>query len=234
MRKSSQNRAKITRRALLAAGGGTAMALVAGGTAARAADGDPLILGADNRAGGATWLSAPGAPILAISGNGDDGVLRVANAFPETGYAVLAEGGLATFLARGGVQGVHAAGRDVGVLGLSQRRIGVHGEGGGVGVKGVSVEGVGMKAQSKRGVALQVKGRSEFTSAGAATIPEGSSSATVASPVPLSEASLVLATPQSGGGVIRSAVKDIANDEFTLELVEPATQPVEVAWFVIG
>ena len=92
-----------------------------------------------------------------------------------------------------------------------------------------------MRAQAgKAGVALSVKGRSQFTTAGMTTIQQGASSAVVTSPVPLSEGSLVLATPQTAGGVIASAVKNIVRRDVTLTLMKPASQPVDVAWFVIG
>ena len=235
--------AGVSRRALLGAAGGAAIgAVLTGASPARAADGDPLIIGVENT-GNQTFLTSSG-PALMIIGGGDDVSLRVRNSEPQTGSAIEAEGGYTTMYVRDGEVGIDAFGRvtGVGALGLvtgvwgqSPHRVGVRGEGGAVGVSGVSTNGVGVKAQAgKAGVALSVKGRSQFTTAGMTTIPQGDSSAAVTSPVPLSQGSLILATPQSAGGAIESASKDIAGGTFTLTLVEPASQPVDVAWFVIG
>lgn len=225
----------MSRRALLGAAGGVVVgAVITSAPSARAANGDPLIIGADNE-GDTTTLVGDAVPALFVRGTGDDGVVKVVNESPDLGYGIATYGGSATYLARGGVAGVDAAGRDVGVAGVSPHRVGVRGQGGSVGVSGLSTTGVGVKAQAgKAGVALKVTGRSQFTSAGVATIPQGASSAVVSSPVPLSESSLILATPQTAGGVIESASKDVADGTFTLRLVKPATHAVDVAWFVIG
>lgn len=233
MKKSETS--SVSRRALLgAAGGAVAGVVLTGASSARAANGDPLILGAENE-GDPTSLTGDGTPVLSLRGSGDDSMLKVVNDLPDTGFAVAAYGGRTTYWAQGGVRGVEASGRDVGVFGDSGHRVGVWGQGGTVGVFGVSTSGVGVKAQAaKTGVALKVKGRSQFTTAGMATIPQGASSVVVMSPVPLSEESLILSTPQTSGGVIESASKDILAGTFTLTLAEPATQAVGVAWFVIG
>jgi hypothetical protein len=245
--------AGVSRRALLGAAGGIVVGAVLTRPApARAADGDPLILGIENfGSGDVTSLKTDG-PALSIVGNGDDNTLRVRND-QEDGSAISAEGGYTTLQVRDGKVGIDASGEVTGVSGYGQvtgvsgyglttglrgfspHRVGVRGEGGAVGLAGISAAGIGVKAQSgKAGVALNVRGRSQFSTAGSTTIAQGELSVTMTSPVPLSETSLILATPQSAGGVIGSASKNIAGGTFTLALVEPATRDVEVAWFVIG
>lgn len=228
--------AGVSRRALLGVAGGAVVGAVVGASpSARAANGDPLIIGAENH-GDTTYLFGDGSPVLVLSGTGDDGMLNVFNTDPGTGYAILAKGGYTSIFAEGGQTGIEAYGQRVGGIfgGDPERGVGVRARGK-VGVFGISPGGVGVKAQSgKAGVALKVQGRSQFSTAGSTTIAQGDSSATVTAPVPLSETSLILATPQSVGGVIGSASKDIGGGTFTLVLVEPATRDVDVAWFVIG
>ena len=228
--------AGVSRRALLGVAGGAAIgAVLTGASSAQAANGDPLIVGAENH-GDTTYLFGDSSPVLFLRGAGDDGMLNVFNTAPDTGYAILAQGGDTAIQAAGDRQGIYAVGRDVGgFFGDGGHGVGVQAQGGRVGVSGVSANGVGVKAQAgKAGVALSVKGRSQFTTAGMTTIPEGASSAVVTSPIPLSDGSLILATPQTAGGVIASASKNIAAGTFTLTLMKPAGQPVDVAWFVIG
>ena len=226
----------VSRRTLLGAAGGAVVgAVLTGASSARAANGDPLIIGTENH-GDTTYLFGDGSPVLVLSGTGDDGMLNVFNTDPGTGYAILAKGGYTSIFAEGGQTGIEAYGQRVGGIfgGDPKRGVGVRARGK-VGVFGISPGGVGVKAQSgKAGVALEVQGRSQFSTAGKATIPQGDPSVTITSPAPLSETSLILATPQGDGGVIRSASKDIAAGTFTLRLVGPASQDVDVAWFVIG
>ena len=121
---------------------------------------------------------------------------------------------------------------------------------GGTGVYGVSNDGVGvfadtfdgtaLTARGQAGIALDVQGTARFSTSGLATV-KGS----VATPrssvkvtgVALTANSLVLATIQSNnapGVSIESAVPNVAGSSFTLNLSQPVTKGVKVAWFIVN
>ena len=98
--------AGVSRRALLGVAGGAAIgAVLTGASSAYAANGDPVLLGAENH-GDTTYLLGDGTPVLVVHGSGDDDMLKVINDYPDTGCAIGAYGGYTTVLAQGGVEGV--------------------------------------------------------------------------------------------------------------------------------
>lgn len=152
------------------------------------------------------------------------------------GYGVIGEnyaGGTAVF-GIGGDFGVAGSGV-VGVVGVGDGNAGVRGEnsGSGSGVHGDTFNGIGVLATGA--TALSVHGPAVFSRSGVMTVRAGRSSA-VHTVVPLSRASLVLATWQQDvdGVWVRSAVPDPAGNTFTVHLNKAAPTPVKVAWFVVN
>jgi len=101
-------------------------------------------------------------------------------------------------------------------------------------VAGRSDNGTGVLADSINGTALKVTGKAAFSRSGKATVQAGTSAVTVAG-VPLTSASLILATvQQSGGAYVKSAVPDVANSRFRINLNKAPTVDVAVAWFIVN
>jgi hypothetical protein len=106
-------------------------------------------------------------------------------------------------------------------------------DGSGPGVHGDAFNGVGVLAAGA--TALSVQGSPVFSRSGVLTVRAGRSSA-LQTVVPLSRASLVLATIQQDvdGVWVRSAVPDPAGSKFTVHLNKAAPTRVKVAWFVVN
>jgi hypothetical protein len=85
------------------------------------------------------------------------------------------------------------------------------------------------------GVALYASGPAFFSRSGVLTVSAGTSKVTRTG-VPLTGASLVLATlQQDAAGVwIRSAVPNVAGNSFTVHLNKTAAASITVAWFVVN
>lgn len=141
-----------SRRAILAGGLGGITALIFDAVgrprAARAADGEPLILGQSNEAESTTSLAvSPGdAPAVSLTRVGDGTVLRVAGGLLETNDGT----------------GVSAWGATVGVFGESHGRgvrgsgsTGVYGSGDLRGVEGWAMEGAGVAGASTKGAGVR-------------------------------------------------------------------------------
>jgi hypothetical protein len=96
--------------------------------------------------------------------------------------------------------------------------------------------GVGVLAENTTGAtALQVAGTAAFSRSGLLTVAAGQSSATQTG-VPLTAASLVLATLQQdkAGVWVRSAVPNVSGNSFTVHLSKAVTASISVAWFVVN
>jgi hypothetical protein len=129
-----------------------------------------------------------------------------------------------------GVRGV-GGGSANGVTGIG----GITG-GNGVDGRAVSAAGAGVLAENTAGGnALRVAGPAAFSRSGILTVAAGSSSATKTG-VPLTSASLVLATLQQNlaGVYVRSAVPNVAGSSFTIHLSKAVTVSTRVAWFVVN
>jgi hypothetical protein len=203
---------RIARRALLTAG---IASVAAQATPARAASGDPLILGQSNKADTTTSLrntdSGAALPALSVTAESDSAALVVHN--PTNGGQ--------------GIRADATGGSSVGVVG-SGTLTGVMGSGRHNGVHGYSQEGVALSALSPFGVALDVQGRAHFNRSGQATIPAGTRRAVV--PVRgVESSSMVLATVQGPGTVGAKA----GTDNITLFLPSKASADTEVAWLVL-
>ena len=119
---------------------------------------------------------------------------------------------------------------------------GVTGESGtGDGVLGRSESGTGVHAMSEAGAALDVSGRAVFSGAGRALVAAGSDHVAVASPVPVSDASVILVTllgnPKGTGkkavAVYFSHVEITGTDGFDIVLTGPAGRDVSASYLVV-
>lgn len=183
---------------------------------ARAADGDPLLMGAaSNLATHTTFLRLGG-------GGSGAAALRVQADGANT--ALIAESA-----AGSGVQGAAVAPGESGVRGTSL--------GAGIGVRGTAdaAGGTGVLASSALGTALRVEGTVSMSRSGRAVVPAHRAVVTVAG-VGLTEQSLVLATLQRGrhGVWIRAANPDPVTGSFTIVLNKAPGKRLPVAWFVLG
>jgi hypothetical protein len=97
-------------------------------------------------------------------------------------------------------------------------------------------ESVAVLAQNTQpgGMGLQVRGMSQFSTSGIATIARGSRSVKVTPGFDIGPTSKVMVTLQSWGGTLRTVIKDDPGNAFTIWLTSNATQPVSAAWFVIN
>lgn len=135
-----------------------------------------------------------------------------------------------------GIYGTAASG--IGVLGDGGSGTGVRGDGTtGVSGTGTSPTGVGvLVGNTAGGTALQVNGTASFARSGAATVPAGRASATTTG-IPLTSASLVLATIQGNtAGVYVQGVTTVTGSpgSFTIHLNKSAPVKTKVAWFILN
>jgi len=127
-----------------------------------------------------------------------------------------------------GVQGSGAGAGD-GVFGVSPAGNGVLG-------RSLGASGIGVLAENTGGgIALYANGPAWFTRSGVLTVGAGASKVTKTG-VPLTGASLVLATLQQdvAGVWIRSAVPNVAGSSFTVHLNKAVTASITVAWFLVN
>jgi hypothetical protein len=213
-----------SRRALLAGvlGGLGALAASAIGRASpvRAADGDPVLIGAANTGTLDTSVTTTG-------NHGLQGYSSNINGSGVTGWATAASGGTL------GVWGITSSPAGTGVQGQANAASGTT-----YGVKGVShsPSGVGVHAEnSLGGLALKTAGRATFSTSGVATITAGSTSKTITPGVSLTSGSFVLLTPKvkiSGRDLWFTT--DTTNDRFTIHMSSSRSSGTRVAWLLLG
>jgi hypothetical protein len=226
-----RSRRSVITGAAAAAVGMTAGRL-AGASGVRAADGDPLILGATNEAAGFTVLNStdPGVQALTINVLGGGVALRAES-----------EGGEGVFGASHGPNGNGIVGTNTnggnGVTGTSDT---------GVAVSGGTFSGTALLGEvgDGPGLALKALGPVQFSTVVMATIPPGQSTVTVApvtgkeeQPLDLTEGStMVVCTLLQNAGPGRSiqfvSIDDVA-DTFTVHLTAPAKASANVVCFVL-
>jgi hypothetical protein len=231
---STTERRMHSRRSLLAAGLGGAAVLAADASihpfGARAATGDPLILGTANVTPDFTTLTCtqPGAQALTVWTSGGGVSIR---GQAEAGEAVvgLAETGTGVLGGSGGDSPTA-----YGVAGSADR---------GVGVYGASGRGIAVQAEAYGGTALDVLGPRRFDTAYLVTIPRGRVSTTFAPrmgydevPLPLTPQTKVLCTLMTDPGPrrIRFAKVDPAGGTITVHLDAIALGPLDIACFVLS
>jgi hypothetical protein len=105
-----------------------------------------------------------------------------------------------------------------------------------VGVFGVAdgADGRGVLARSRDGIALETKGRVRFTTAGTTSIAAGASAASTTPRFVVTDATKVVAMPQSdpGSGVsVRWVEVDAAANAITFHLSSAAATDSVIAWF---
>lgn len=231
-----------TRRSVLLAAAGSAAAAtaVALGRPAKvlAADNDPLLLGAENHADGATRLYRdtinPGpnptfyaettiaAAIVGNATSSGQGLVGFSNTSAGVqGYSET-DAGVNGF----GVYGVWATGSAYGLFGTTTEGDGVHGE---------ADSGVGGSFISNSGEALLTSGRLHFEKvSGVATIAAGSTSKVVTPGTDLTAGSFVLLTPRGNlGGRDLWYTVDAAADTFRIRISKAMAGPLKVGWLLI-
>lgn len=115
----------------------------------------------------------------------------------------------------------------VGTLGVSAS---------GTGVRGLSTTGIGVEALAVNASAtgLKVIGKAQFSRSGKATVLAGQSQVIV-NGIPLTSASLVLATIQGTGAAglyVRSVSVSVSNSRFTIRLSQNVAANTLVGWFI--
>jgi hypothetical protein len=97
--------------------------------------------------------------------------------------------------------------------------------------------GYGLYGQSDNGVALWANGVAKFQRSGIASIPAGKSSATV-SASPLTDTSLILATPQNSisGLYVQAVIPNVTAGTFKIVLSKavPSGDAAKVGWFIVN
>lgn len=231
---------RASRRGFLAGAAGAVGVLAAravvGAPPARAANGDPVILGK-------TDMEETVGMVITNLGSVNGGYVLWVKSTAEGSNALVGEGGVGVL----GMGDIH------GIIGQTSNPFG-HGvlggnEGNGSGVAGVSTgaqgvgvagrcdTGIGVQAFTMSGTALDVRGRAKFSRSGKATVLPGRTSVSVnVIGAPLDSETLILATAQSPGSLfVQSAVRTGANS-FTINLnsAVPPRGKVSVAWFVVN
>ena len=224
--------------------------------AARAANGDPVIVGASHTGTTETAIGVTGADVVAIRGTSPVGRAIVgvggSGVWGETAqqdglgvYALNTNSGAgATGLYAHsdngwGVQGHTLTG--VGVSGYGET--GIAGEGGATGVSGHSSGGTGVLGVGAIGVhaigglgfvALQVTGRAVFDLSGTINIAKGKDRATSEDGLPIHPGSVVMAVIQTGDGKAWVRKVKPTNGMFTVFLNKPASTATRIAWIAFG
>lgn len=240
----------MPRRAILAAAMlvlvATAGVLMAGGAGAAIAcggsQGQAALLGCSNTASATTVITVPGDSLSGLWVS-ETGASSWGIRADGTDRGVSGSG--ATGVYGSGIVGVQATGTDTGIAatGTNSDGLGVNGtgaygvEGSGsiVGVIGVS-NGIGVKASSNSSsaVALQVLGRSQFSTAGTAVIASGQKKVTV-SLAGVTTSDFVLATVQgSGSFYVKNATAGTGQFTIAINKAPAAPNAVTVAYFVIS
>jgi hypothetical protein len=184
---------------------------------------------------------ANGGGVVGENTGGGAGVWGISNSVnalqPPAVYAQNTKTGFGLTAESNGGAAVHA--HD---LSTSTAAYGVYAESNsGTAVQGITTAGTALagEADSAAGVALLVRGRSAYSSCGVATVHGSSTtpkSSVKVSNVALTSASLVLATIQTNnapGTFVQSAVPNVANSWITINLNQPVSVAVKVAWFVV-
>jgi hypothetical protein len=230
-----------SRRSILLAAAGTAAAATAVAigrpSAALAADGDPVLLGADNHSDSITALTRD-----SINSPGD-ATLFVQNTISAAvvGHATSGQGVIGRSQTSAGVQGYSQT--DAGVNGFGVFGVWATGEAhglfgtsdGGNGVHGESNTGNGGEFGSSSGNALSTSGRLHFEGvSGVATIAPGRSSVEVTPGTDLTDATFVLLTPRGrlGPRDLWYSI-DADADTFVIRLSKPVLHPLDIGWLVL-
>jgi hypothetical protein len=209
-----------TRRGVLAAAavGAAAVVVASGATAqpARAADGDPLVLGVTNEATNTTRLETKETSLYAVSST--DGASLVGESQSSDGYGLQ---GTSPYI------GVNAVGGEIGVYTVSDY---------GTGVRALTYDGTAVEASTAvpQGYALRVQGAVAFSRSGRATVRAGTDRVTV-SAADVRPGTSILATLQQyrPGVSLAAAVPDPAANTVLLVLTKRVANDTVVAWLAL-
>jgi hypothetical protein len=208
-----------TRRGVLAAAVGAAAAVVASGAMAqpaRAADGDPLVLGVANQATNTTRLETKETSLYAVSST--DGASLFGESRSSDGYGVQ---GTSPYI------GVNAVGGEVGVYTVSDY---------GTAVQALTYDGTAVQASTAvpQGYALRVQGAVSFSRSGRATVRAGTDRVTV-NLVDVRPGTSILATLQQyrPGISVAAAVPDPDANTVLLVLTKRVASDTVVAWLAL-
>jgi len=240
-----------SRRVLLSAaigGAASAIAMALGRPLdARAANGDPVLMGALNEGTATTTIGrTAGGPTLRVRNTGDESVTGVAleatsfwsdairaevGGTSQTAIRATSHVGTALNAAAEGGTAVNAVGQWA-VIAMGGTE-GVHAEASAF--QGVAVRAIATGQDSH---ALLTKGRIQFGQAsGVAVIGAGSRQVTITPAVKISTGTKVLTTLQSTAGgttVVHRISRNMTANSFTIYLTATATQQCYVAWLLIG
>jgi hypothetical protein len=207
-----------TRRGVLAAAVGAAAAVASGAMAqpARAADGDPLVLGVANQATNTTRLETTETSLYAVSST--DGASLFGESRSSDGYGVQ---GTSPYI------GVNAVGGEVGVYTVSDY---------GTAVQALTYDGTAVQASTAvpQGYALRVQGAVSFSRSGRATVRAGTDRVTV-DLVDVRPGTSILATLQQyrPGISVAAAVPDPDANTVLLVLTKRVASDTVVAWLAL-
>jgi hypothetical protein len=220
-----------SRRRMLGLGIGTATigALMTTGRA-RAADGEPMLIGRANEATSLTTLTCPGDDALRVDTSSSTGTALWGGALNISGGTGV--GGVGE---TAGVAGTSINGD--GVTGNSLAGAGVRGRAeAGVGVAASSQSGIGISTFSASGTALAVEGRVIMSRSGLATIPRDKATVTVQVPGGVQATSFAVATLQRHrrGVHVVSATPNRSRGTLTIRLNRPVGAATRVGWIVIA
>lgn len=224
-----------SRRAILA-GALAAIGASTGATLSRAlptrgANGEPLLIGANNVA---TELEPGVYPDTRLNHAGVYNVLSIRSFGTGDASRIPALSGTSDAYSGVGVAGSTSNGDGLGnYAGYST---GVRGTSPGIGVHGAATAGgTGVLADCDTGFALETIGRLKLGTSGVATIAAGETSITVPAGVPVTNASFALLTPRANlAGRDLWFGTDPASDTLTIRISSARTKSTKVSWLLLG
>jgi hypothetical protein len=215
---------------------------------ARAANGDPVLMGQANEATAATTIGrTTHGPTLRVRHTGIDleegGPALDVSSWYGDALTVFVDGTSQTAIrstSQLGIPLIATSEIDSGVDATGRWGVTAHGWAGGVYAETTASTGTAVQAVSTHqdGHALLTTGRIQFGQAsGVTAIATGSKQVTVKPAVKVSAATKVLTTLQSSAGgttVVHRISRNTAANSFTIYLTKTATQRCYVAWLLIG
>jgi hypothetical protein len=207
-----------TRRGVLAAGVGVAAAVASVATArsARAADGDPVLMGQINEGVNTTTLKTKETSLYAVSDT--DGPSLAGESLSNDGYGLQ---GTSPYI------GVNAVGGELGVYTISDY---------GTAVRALTYDRTAVASPTAvpQGYALRVQGAVAFSRSGRATVPAGSDRVTV-SLADVRPGTSILATLQQyrPGVSVEAAVPNAGAKTVLLVLSKRVNVATPVAWLAL-
>lgn len=253
--KDAGSQERPSRRRFLALGLGAAASLAAlavgGSGKVQAADGDPVEMGVGNHAGSSTTSLTGDVP-------GNDALLTLINTSDAKGHGLVVEarGGFVppsdpsgagpsiAITGRGLNAGGTGPGSGHGVAGISGTGIGVFGaaDSGGIGVRGscpgsepavMALSGTFGPDTPDGGLALEVVGKAQFSTAGAGTIPRGVQAYQVANTAVTDKSHITVTFTGSPAGARIVWIKRKPGIGFVIQLSAVSAGKIPFTYFII-